>query len=73
MAVSFTYIVCGITSIIFLQCSISTNPFSFGCAKRLISDQGREFINKFDTELQLLGAPDGVSLPSTDKWFGGKV
>ncbi len=50
----FTYIVCRITSIIFLRCSISTNPFSFGCAKRLISDQGREFINKLDTELQLL-------------------
>ena len=34
-----------------------TNPlveYSFGCAKLLISDQGREFINKIDTELQLL-------------------
>ena len=41
----------------FLQRSITTNPLvqcSVGCAKRLISDQGREFIDKVDTKLQLL-------------------
>lgn len=28
--------------------------YRFGCAKRLVSDQGREFINKINTELQQL-------------------